>query len=93
MAEKARLHVLIDGRVQGVFFRAYTRDEARARGLSGWVRNLPDGRVEALFEGEKPALTSMLAWCRQGPRYAYVDSVTEDWQPFRGDLEGFHIRY
>jgi len=93
MADKARLHVLIEGRVQGVFFRAYTRDEARARGLSGWVRNLPDGRVEALFEGERAALDSMLAWCRQGPRYAYVDSVTEDWQPYQGDFSDFHIRY
>ncbi len=93
MAEKARLHVLIDGRVQGVFFRAYTRDEARVRGLTGWVRNLPDGRVDALFEGERQALVSMLAWCRQGPRYAYVDSVTEDWQPYRGEFPDFRIVY
>jgi acylphosphatase len=93
MADKARLHVLIDGRVQGVFFRAHTRDEARVRGLTGWVRNLPDGRVEALFEGERPALTSMLAWCRLGPRYSYVDSVTEDWQPYQGDFSDFRIRY
>ena len=53
MGEKARLHVFIEGRVQGVFFRAHTRDEAISRGLAGWVRNLPDGRVEALFEGER----------------------------------------
>jgi acylphosphatase len=91
--EKARLHVLIAGRVQGVFFRAHTRDEAIARGLAGWVRNLPDGRVEALFEGEQDVLNSMLAWCHQGPRYSYVDRVETEWQPYRGDLQSFRIVY
>jgi acylphosphatase len=93
MAEQARVHVVIEGRVQGVFFRAHTRDEARLRGLKGWVRNLPDGRVEALFEGEKKALTGMVAWCHQGPRYAYVESVQVDWQPYQGDLTEFRIVY
>jgi acylphosphatase len=95
MAEKenARVHVFIEGRVQGVFFRAHTRDEALARGLNGWVRNLPDGRVEALFEGEKEVLNSMLNWCHQGPRYSYVDRVEIDWQPYRGDLQSFRIVY
>jgi acylphosphatase len=93
MAEMARLHVLIEGRVQGVFFRAATRDEARKWGLKGWVRNLPDGRVEATFEGEKRALEAMLAWCRQGPPYAYVHHLESDWQPYRGDLGDFRIRY
>ncbi len=73
MAEMARLHVVIEGRVQGVFFRASTRDEARARGLAGWARNLPDGRVEALFEGDKRVVENMLAWCHKGPPYAYVE--------------------
>ena len=93
MAEPARVHVVIEGRVQGVFFRAATRDEARARGLKGWVRNLPDGRVEALFEGDQRLLEEMLAWCRQGPRYSYVDHVEADWQPYRGDLAEFWIVY
>jgi acylphosphatase len=93
MGEQGRVHVLIEGRVQGVFFRAHTRDEARARGLRGWVRNLPDGRVEALFEGDRQALTGMLTWCRQGPRYAYVDQVEVDWQPYRGDQTDFRIVY
>jgi len=93
MAEQARVHVLIEGRVQGVFFRAYTRDQARARGLKGWVRNLPDGRVEALFEGDKTALHGMLAWCRKGPPYAYVDQVEVNWQPYQGDLGDFRIVY
>jgi acylphosphatase len=91
MAAKARVHVLIAGRVQGVFFRAATKDEARARGLKGWVRNLPDGRVEALFEGDQQVLEGMLAWCRQGPPYAYVDRVEADWQPYRGDLGDFRV--
>jgi acylphosphatase len=93
MADKVRLHVLIEGRVQGVFFRASTRDEARALGLTGWTRNLPDGRVEALFEGDKRLVDNMLAWCRKGPPYAYVDRVEEEWQPYQGDLTDFRIVY
>jgi acylphosphatase len=93
MADKARLRVLISGRVQGVFFRASTRDEARARGLTGWARNLPDGRVEAVFEGEKRVVETMLAWCRQGPPYAYVDQVEVEWLAYQGDLTDFRIAY
>ncbi len=91
MADKVRVHVLIEGRVQGVFFRASTRDEARARGLAGWVRNLADGRVEAVFEGDKAVVENMLAWCRKGPPYAYVDQVEEDWLPYQGDLTDFRV--
>ena len=68
MANMARAQVFISGRVQGVFYRAYTRDQARMRGLTGWVRNLPDGRVYAVFEGDREKIESMLAWCRQGPQ-------------------------
>ena len=91
MADKVRVHVLIEGRVQGVFFRASTRDEARARGLAGWVRNLADGRVEAVFEGDKAVVENMLAWCRKGPPYAYVDQIDIDWQPYQGDLADFRV--
>ncbi len=91
MAEQARLHVTISGRVQGVFFRAATRDEARARGLKGWVRNLPDGRVEALFEGDRRLLENMLIWCKKGPPFAHVTRVEVEWQPYRGDLVDFLI--
>ena len=93
MADKARVHVLIEGRVQGVFFRASTRDEARARGLAGWARNLPDGRVEALFEGDKQVVEDMLKWCHQGPPHAYVDQVEVEWQAYQGDLTDFQIVY
>ena len=93
MAETARVHVVIEGRVQGVCFRAATKDEARARGLAGWVRNLPDGRVEALFEGEKRMVENMLAWCHKGPPYAYVARVEVEWQPYQGDLTDFRVGY
>ena len=93
MAEPARVHVVIEGRVQGVFFRASTRDEARARGLKGWVRNLPDGRVEALFEGDRQIVESMVAWCRKGPPYADVDNVEINWETYRGDLADFRVVY
>jgi acylphosphatase len=93
MANLARVQVLISGRVQGVYFRAYTRDQAVARGLSGWVRNLPDGRVAAVFEGDREKIDSMLAWCRQGPPYAAVDEVLTDWQPHQGEFQDFKITY
>lgn len=93
MADKARVQVLIEGRVQGVFFRAATRDEAQARGLTGWVRNRADGRVEAVFEGDRPVLDNMLVWCRKGPTHAYVDHVDIDWQPYQGDLVDFRVVY
>jgi acylphosphatase len=91
MADQVRVHVVIEGRVQGVFFRASTRDEARARGLAGWVRNRADGRVEAVFEGDKAMVENMLTWCRKGPPYAYVDHVDIDWQPYQGDLADFRV--
>ena len=93
MANLARAQVLISGRVQGVFYRAYTRDQAVARGLTGWVRNLPDGRVAAVFEGNREKIESMLAWCKQGPPYAAVDEVLTDWQTHLGEFEDFRIRY
>ncbi len=70
-----RLHVLVSGRVQGVGFRWATEAKAFELGLNGWVRNLPDGRVEAEFEGTPAALDAMETWCWQGPRMALVDSV------------------
>ncbi len=93
MADLARAQVLISGRVQGVFYRARTRDQALARGLTGWVRNLPDGRVAAVFEGDREQIEAVLAWCRIGPSYAAVDEVLIDWQPHRGEFADFSIRY
>ncbi|KAB2961765.1 MAG: acylphosphatase [Candidatus Methylomirabilis oxygeniifera] len=87
-----RAHVLISGRVQGVCFRAYTVDEATAAGLIGWVRNTPDGRVEAAFEGEQLAVEAMIAWCRNGPPVARVSNVEVVWGEPQGE-QGFGIRY
>jgi acylphosphatase len=70
-----RIHVLIDGRVQGVGFRYATRAQAHALGLRGWVRNRPDRRVEALFEGEESDVEAMVAWCHHGPAFAAVSQV------------------
>lgn len=77
-----RAHVFISGLVQGVSFRYYIRQEAQALGLSGWVRNLPDGRVEAAFEGEKEAVNEMIAWCWSGSPTAQVTDVKVGWEPF-----------
>jgi acylphosphatase len=91
--DKLRARVIIEGRVQGVFFRASTRDEARKLGISGWVRNLPNGDVEGLFEGDKSNVTQMLAWCYKGPPYAVVHKVNVSYEPFVGDQTGFHVVY
>jgi len=88
---KKRIHGTVSGRVQGVFFRATTRDRARALGLSGWVRNLPDGRVEFAAEGEESSVQELLAFLRVGPPGARVDELRFDWEPPRGE-EGFYIR-
>ncbi len=91
MNEQRRVRVRASGRVQGVFFRATTQEEAERLGLSGWVRNLRDGRVEAEFQGPAEAVEQMLAFMRQGPGYAQVsDLEVEELQP--SDQSGFHVR-
>lgn len=75
-----RLHVILSGRVQGVGFRYTTSNQARSLGLAGWVRNLSDGRVEAVFEGDRATLEKMLAWCQQGPTMAHVRDVETQWE-------------
>ncbi|MEW6776041.1 MAG: acylphosphatase [Bdellovibrionota bacterium] len=89
-SKAARL--LISGRVQGVAFRAYTEREAQGLGVKGWVRNLPDGRVEAHLEGDSSAVEKMIAWCRQGPSHARVTGVEIEWLSTEGHV-GFEIRY
>jgi len=75
----ARAQVVIRGRVQGVFFRAEAGERARSLGLAGWVRNNPDGTVEAVFQGNRDRVDSMLAWCRRGPPAAHVEDVDVEW--------------
>ncbi|MCS7279781.1 MAG: acylphosphatase [Thermodesulfobacteriaceae bacterium] len=88
-----RVHVFVSGRVQGVFFRAYTQKEAYKLGLKGWVRNLPDGRVEAIFEGEDLAVEKMIRWCHQGSPGAIVTKVEVIEEPYKGEFSTFEIRY
>jgi acylphosphatase len=88
---KARAHVLVSGRVQGVLFRAETADVAQRLGVNGWVRNLPDGRVEALFEGEKENVERTLEFCRRGPPGAYVRDLHVKWEEWKGEFHGFQI--
>ena len=86
-----RYHVWISGRVQGVFFRANTGKQARSLGVTGWVRNIPDGRVESVFEGSDPAVEAMLAWCRRGTPPARVDRVEAVEEPPSGEYSNFAI--
>ena len=88
-----RMHVTISGRVQGVFFRAYARETAVKLKLMGWVRNLGDGSVEAVFEGEDKNVDSMLEWCRRGPPHAVVKNVESTEEPYTGELRDFRITY
>lgn len=90
---KVRAHVLVSGRVQGVFFRSETEYEAIKRSVCGWVRNLPDGRVEAVFEGEKEAVEELVEFCKRGPRGARVSKVDVLWEEYTGEVKGFRIRY
>lgn len=89
---KIAAHVLISGRVQGVFYRASTQEMAQLKAVNGWVRNLPDGRVEALFEGTAEAVEAMIQWCHQGPPGARVTKVEVEYQQPQ-NLRGFEIQY
>jgi acylphosphatase len=92
-AEKVRIRLYIQGRVQGVFFRASTRDEASSLNLKGWVRNLPDGGVEVLAEGGRKTLQKLVDWCRHGPPYAEVTQVDVLEEPYTGEFDTFDVRY
>ena len=90
--ELARLHILVSGRVQGVCFRQATADEARELGLTGWVRNLPDGRVEIVAEGKRASLKMLEAWANRGPRMARVDQVEATLLELGNEFRDFRIR-
>jgi len=91
-SEQARLHLVVSGRVQGVFFRGATVDEARSLGLTGWVRNRPDGRVEIVAEGRRASLEMLLAWAHRGPPAARVDQVEASWLEFHREFQTFAAR-
>lgn len=89
---RARAHVFVSGEVQGVFFRSSTRTQANLLGVSGWVKNTPDGGLEAVFEGEKDLVESMVGFCRQGPPGAGVENMEVRWEKPMGE-KGFGISY
>ncbi len=88
-----RVHVFISGRVQGVFFRAETQRAAMGYSLTGWVRNMTDGRVEAVFEGKDEKVDKMLAWCHIGPPAARVENVNATEEPYAGEFRNFSVKY
>ena len=89
----SRVHVIISGRVQGVWFRATTKQKAEQLGLTGWVRNTTDRNVEAVFEGEENLIQEMLDWCRHGPSSAKVENVEVEKQIPSNGFDGFSIKY
>jgi acylphosphatase len=91
--DQLRARVIVHGLVQGVWFRASTKDEANRLGVTGWVRNLPDGSVEALFEGPKKKVEAIVEWCHRGPAGAKVNSVDITWEPYTREFDHFEIRY
>jgi acylphosphatase len=93
MSGKKRVHVIVEGRVQGVFFRAYTSDQAKKLGLAGWVRNRPEGTVEAVVEGDADSVDTMLRWFYQGSPGSKVTEVHVSEEPPVGDNSTFEIHY
>ncbi len=91
--KKGRVHLIIHGFVQGVFYRASTREAALRLGLKGWVRNLPDGNVEAVFEGPVEKLQKAIEWCKEGPPGAKVTKIDPKWDDYSGEFNSFEVRY
>ena len=89
--DRLRAHVWISGQVQGVNFRVYAEDEATFRKVSGWIRNTPEGRVEAIFEGDRPSVEAMIRWCHRGSPASHVRGVEVIWEPPR-EVRSFRVR-
>ncbi len=92
MANK-RLHAIITGDVQGVFFRSNTEKRASSLGLTGWVRNNPGGNVEIVAEGEESVLKQFLAWCNEGPEMSRVEKINVKWEDSTGEFKYFSVKY
>ena len=93
MTNKIQIKVIIKGRVQGVFYRAETKNTADKLGIKGYVKNLPDGSVGAVFEGDSPVVTQMLDWCNKGPAASRVENVQVEPVEVLSNFETFIIRY
>jgi acylphosphatase len=89
---KTRVHIFVSGHVQGVFFRQNTKRQALNHGVAGWVRNLRDGRVEAVFEGEEMAVKELVDFCRHGPSSAKVNNVEINYEPYKNEFNDFSMR-
>jgi acylphosphatase len=90
---KVRVHIIISGHVQGVFFRQETQTHARKYKVTGWVRNRSDGKVEAILEGEKDNVEKLIEYCRKGPPEARVENIDIKWDEYKGEFQDFYIRY
>ena len=88
-----RAHVIFAGRVQGVWFRANTHGKASELGITGWVRNLQDGSVEAIFEGSEKLVTEAIQWCKTSQPHARIDSADISWEKYTGEFHGFEIKH
>jgi acylphosphatase len=91
--EKVRARVIIEGRVQGVFFRQHTQETAFRLGVKGWVKNRRDGCVEAVFEGNKEKVDQIIQWCHRGPSEARVKNVSVTWENYNDEFEDFYVTY
>jgi acylphosphatase len=93
MNGKVRVHLVVSGKVQGVFFRAETQEKAKDLGVFGWVKNLAEDRVEAVFEGERDKVEQMVKWAEKGPSGAVVSDLNVVWEEYQAEFNGFEIRY
>ncbi len=89
----SRAHIFVQGYVQGVFFRDHTRRWASSLGLTGWVRNLFDGRVEVLVEGDREKILSLIARLEEGPHFSKVEDVQVNWEEYKGEFDDFKIAW
>ncbi len=91
--EKTRAHIFVSGRVQGVFYRETVRKKAEKLSITGWVKNLKDGRVEAVLEGEKENVQNLVNWAKRGPIWAKVKDLEILWEDHKAEFQGFEIKY
>lgn len=93
MTARVSAHVFVTGKVQGVYYRQKTMETAQSHGVTGWVRNLPDGRVEAVLEGDESGVKSVIEWCKIGPPKAQVENVDTKFESYSGKFSEFTISY
>jgi len=93
MENKVRAHIFVSGRVQGVRFRESTYQKAQKLGVFGWVKNIPDSRVEIIFEGNKDNVQKLAKWAKGGPIFAKVNKIEVNWEEYKGEFRNFEIKY